>query len=226
MTTRIVFALFDGVTQLDFTGPAQVLGRLPGAELAFAAVNDKPVATDCGFSILPTTTLDDCREPIDLLCVPGGFGVVAMLNDDAFVPHLARIANDARYVSSVCTGALLLGAAGLLEGRRATTHWAYHDLLPLCGATAVKERTVRDGNLFTGGGVTAGIDFALTVAAELAGEETARAIATGIEYDPQPPFGPGTPDAQPARVREHLERRYAEPVENARSALARHRLER
>ncbi len=193
---RIGFALFDNVTQLDLTGPAQVLARLPGAEMIYAAAGDAPVATDCGFAILPTTTRDACPA-LDILCVPGGYGVAPAMADPGWIDFVARQAESARHVTSVCTGAFILGAAGLLNGKRATTHWAYHDLLGLFGAHPVQDRVVRDGALITGGGVTAGIDFALTLAAEITGPDTAAAIQMAMEYDPAPPFAAGSPAAAP-----------------------------
>ena len=181
------FVLFPNLTQLDFTGPLQVLHRLPGATTHIVAKTLDPVPSDCGLSLLPTTTFDDC-PPLDLLCIPGGFGVDDAIADEATVAFVRRMGARARWITSVCTGAFLLGAAGLLEGRRATTHWAYRELLPLVKAIPVEARVVRDGNVITGGGVTAGIDFALTVAAEIAGEDLAREIQLAIEYDPAPPF--------------------------------------
>lgn len=169
MTFLITFVLFPGVTQLDFTGPAQVLCRVPDADVAYVSATDGPVPTDCGFSVLPTGTLAALRRT-DLLCVPGGFGIVDAIGNADLLADLRRLAADARYVTSVCTGALVLGAAGLLEGKEATTHWAYHDLLPLVGARPRRARVVRNGDTFTGGGVTAGVDFGLTIAAEVAGE--------------------------------------------------------
>jgi cyclohexyl-isocyanide hydratase len=199
------FVLFPELTQLDFTAPLQVLHRLPDARTVIVAKTLEPVPSDCGLSLLPTCTFEDC-PPLDLLVVPGGFGVEAALLDQATVSFVRRAAATARYVTSVCTGAFLLGAAGLLRGKRATTHWAYRELLPLVGAIPAEARVVRDGNVFTGGGVTAGLDFALTVAAEIAGPEHARALQLGIEYDPAPPF-----DARAAspELRASVAARYA-----------------
>ena len=202
-TLNIGFVLFPNVTQLDFTGPLQVLHRVPDAKVHIAAKTSDPVPSDCGLSLVPTTTFADC-PPLDLLCVPGGFGVSGAIADRATIDFVRGQGRQARYVSSVCTGAFVLGVAGLLQGRRATTHWAYTGLLPMVGATYEKGRVVRDGNVFTGGGVTAGIDFGLTVAAELAGAEAAQRIQLSIEYDPAPPFAAGHPDRAPAPVRERL----------------------
>jgi cyclohexyl-isocyanide hydratase len=215
---RIGFLLFSGVTQLDITGPMQVLSRLPGAQVHLAAKTLDPVQTDCGPFVLPSTTLASCPD-LDLLCVPGGFGVDSALADDetlAFVRHQGR---QAQYVTSVCTGAFLLGAAGLLRGKRATTHWRYHYALERVGAIAQHQRVVRDGNVFTGAGVTAGIDFALSIVAELAGDLTAKAIQLGIEYDPMPPFNTGSPEKSPPDVRAIVEARYEDRIPAFESAL-------
>lgn len=196
----IVFALFDNVTQLDFTGPAQFLSRLPGAQLHVAAASLDPVMTDCGFAIMPTIRFADCPQA-DLLCVPGGVGVAAALGDAALIDFVARQGGAASWVTSVCTGAFVLGRAGLLQGKQATTHWGYTQLLERVGATHVPARVVRDGNLITAGGVTSGIDFALTVMATVAGEATAKSVQLSLEYDPAPPFPGGTPaTSDPAMV--------------------------
>ena len=199
----IGFVLFPNLTQLEFTGPLQVLHRVPGAKTHIIAKTRDPVPSDCGLSLVPTTTFADC-EQLDLICVPGGFGVSGAIADKATIDFVRRQGERAKYVTSVCTGAFVLGVAGLLEGRRATTHWAYTGLLPMVGARHEKARVVRDGNVFTGGGVTAGIDFALTVAAELADAETAQRIQLSIEYDPAPPFAAGHPDRALAPVRDRL----------------------
>jgi cyclohexyl-isocyanide hydratase len=190
---HMVFLLFDGITQLDFTGPAQVLSRIPGAVVHTAAKKGKPVQTDSGFAILPSTGFADCPQA-DLLCVPGGFGIRGVIQDQATLQFLRDQAAAAQYVTSVCTGSLALGAAGLLQGKRATSHWAYTSLLGKFGAQYEKARVVRDGNVITAGGVTSGIDFALSLVAEIAGEEMAKSIQLALEYDPQPPFNSGHPD--------------------------------
>lgn len=189
----IVFPIFPQITQLDFMGPLQFLSRLPGAVIHVAAETPDPVATDCGVAILPTTTFTTCPQG-DILCVPGGHGVTGALHDGATVPFIARQAAQARWVTSVCTGAFLLGAAGLLQGRRATCHWAYTQLLPHVGAVYTPGRVIEDGHVITAGGVTSGIDFALTLIAREAGEDVARAIQLALEYDPAPPFVGGHPD--------------------------------
>ncbi|CAA9240613.1 MAG: ThiJ/PfpI family protein [uncultured Acetobacteraceae bacterium] len=196
---NIGLLLFPRLTQLDLTGPYEVFSRLPGARVRLLWKTLEPVRADTGIGMLPDTTLAEC-PPLDLVCVPGGPGVAALMEDTEVLDFLRRQAAGARYVTSVCTGALVLGAAGLLRGKRATTHWASHDFLSALGATPAKGRVVRDGDLFTGGGVTAGIDFALAIAAEVAGPEAAQAIQLQIEYAPAPPFSAGTPETAPAGV--------------------------
>jgi cyclohexyl-isocyanide hydratase len=211
---NVGFVIFPDLTQLDFTGPLQVLARLPQSATHIVAKSAAPVPSDCGLGLVPTHTFANC-PPLDLICVPGGFGVVGAIGDRETVAFVRAQASGARHVTSVCTGAFILGAAGLLKGRRATTHWAYVDLLPAVGATHEKARIVKDGNVITAGGVTAGIDFALSVVAEIAGEAVARVIQLGIEYDPAPPFDSGHPDRAPAAVTSALSGRY----EKARAAM-------
>ncbi len=202
----IVFALFPGVTQLDFTGPHQVFSRLPGARVILASAAGGAIETD-GITFAGLRRLAEIPA-CDVVCVPGGAGATDnAIGDDAFLAELRRLAATARYVTSVCTGSLVLGAAGLLRGRRAACHWAWRDLLAPFGAIADPGRVVRDGNVITGGGVTAGIDFALTLVAELAGRETAQTIQLAIEYAPAPPFNAGSPETAPpailARAEDH-----------------------
>jgi cyclohexyl-isocyanide hydratase len=199
------FVIFPGITQLDFTGPFEVLSRLgtpaslsvpskfPQSTTHVVAKTMQPISSDRGLAFMPSCTFETC-PPLDLICVPGGAGVIEAMADAETVDFIRRQGQQAKYVTSVCIGAFLLGAAGLLNGRRATTHWAHVDLLPLVGATHEKARIVRDGNVFTSAGVSAGIDFAFSVVAELAGPEVAQAIQLGIEYDPAPPFDAGHPD--------------------------------
>lgn len=215
---EIGFLIFPNLTQLDFTGPLQVLSRMPGARTHIVAKSLQPVPTDCGLSLLPNRTLDDCPQ-FDLLCIPGGFGVVDLINDQVTLDFVRRQAAGAKYITSVCVGAFVLGAAGLLRGKRATTHWAYTQLLPLVGATHEKARVVRDGDVITAGGVTSGIDFGLVLVAEIAGRQAAETVQLGIEYDPDPPFDAGHPDRAPAPVRASLEERYAKSVQAYRNAL-------
>jgi cyclohexyl-isocyanide hydratase len=220
MAFNIGFVIFPNLTQLDFTGPLQVLHRLPEAKVHIIAKTRDAVPSDCGLGLMPTTTFDKC-EPLDLLCVPGGYGVSGAIADAGTVEFVRRQAAGAKYVTSVCTGAFVLGVAGLLRGKRATTHWAYTGLLPLVGATWEKARVVRDGNVFTGGGVTAGIDFGLTVATEVAGTEAAQRIQLSIEYDPAPPLTSGSPDSAPAPVRQHMTERFGTRLATFRGELQR-----
>jgi cyclohexyl-isocyanide hydratase len=188
---QIGFLIFPRLTQLDLTGPWDVLARVPGVHLHLLARERGPVAAEGGLTFLPSSSLAEA-PPLDIVCVPGGAGVNAVLEDDAVLDWLAAQGARASWVTSVCTGALALGAAGLLRGYQATTHWLSVDLLPIFGATPIDERVVIDRNRVTGGGVTAGIDFGLTLAARLAGDEAARRIALALEYAPAPPF-PGSP---------------------------------
>lgn len=188
---HIVFVLFDNVTQLDFTGPVQFLSRLPGAVVHVVSKDGQPVTTDCGFSILPRSGFANCPQA-NVLCVAGGHGVRDAIADTAIVDFVRQQAKGADYITSVCTGAFVLGAAGLLQGKKATCHWAYTQLLPLFGATHAPARVVRDGNLITAGGVTSGIDFALELIAAISGEDVAKTIQLALEYDPAPPFGGGS----------------------------------
>ncbi|MBX9861094.1 MAG: DJ-1/PfpI family protein [Sphingomonas sp.] len=190
---RVAFLLFPQVTQLDLTGPAQVLSRLGKATVDLVAKTRDPVPSDAGFSLLPTTTFTDAAQP-DILCVPGGFGVNDAIDDAATLAWVQRAAAGATWVTSVCTGSLILGAAGLLKGYRATSHWAQHHHLASFGAIPVHERVVFDRNRVTGGGVTAGIDFALALTAAIRGEAHARLVQLSLEYDPAPPFDSGSPE--------------------------------
>jgi transcriptional regulator GlxA family with amidase domain len=221
----VVFALFPGVTQLDFTGPHQVFSSLPGAEVILASAAGG--AIEAG-GIIFAGLRKLAEIPVcDVICVPGGIGVTDnAIRDEVFLGELRRLAATARFVTSVCTGSLALGAAGLLRGKRAATHWAWRELLAPFGAIADRRRVVRDGNVITGGGVTAGIDFALSVVAELTDPETAQAIQLQIEYAPAPPFDAGCPETAPpailARVRERnaaIAARRREAVEQAAARL-------
>ena len=227
MTTqpfRIGFLVFPEITQLDMTGPWELLIKLPGAEVMLVWKTRDPVRAGGGMMLTPDIAYAECPR-LDLVCVPGGNGTNALLNDEETLSFLRRQAAGATYVTSVCTGALVLGAAGLLKGKRATTHWMSMDMLPAFGAIPVRERVVIDGNVITGGGVTAGIDFGLRVIAEIAGEEVARIIQLGVEYNPQPPFDAGSPErAGPAltqRTREMAAARQAERAEAVNRAAAR-----
>jgi putative intracellular protease/amidase len=195
----IVVAIYPGVTQLDFTGPHTVFSRLPNVKVVVASAAGGAIASESGLVFAGTQRLADI-ERCDLLFTPGGVAVTDAINDAAFMADIRRLSTSARYLTSVCTGSLILGAAGLLQGRKAACHWAWRHLLPLFGALPDDARVVRDGNVITGGGVTAGIDFALVIAAELAGDQTAQAIQLGIEYAPAPPFDSGRPDTAPPEV--------------------------
>ena len=216
---NVGFVIFPELTQLDLTAPLQVLARLPHSTTHIVAKSQAPVPSDCGLSLVPTRTFANC-PPLDLICIPGGVsGVIGAIADQETVDFVRRQARSAKYVTSVCTGAFVLGVAGLLKGRRVTTHWAYTDLLPLVGATYEKARVVKDGHVITAGGVTSGIDFGLSVIAEIAGETTAQAIQLGIEYDPAPPFDSGNPDTAPAAVKAAVSGRYAKANSALRAGL-------
>jgi cyclohexyl-isocyanide hydratase len=188
---HIGFLLWDGLTQLDMTGPAQVLSRMPGAQLHYVWHSLAPVMSDCQLALVPTATFADC-PPLDLLCVPGGIGVAPVMRDAAVLAWLRQQAATAQLVTSVCTGSLILAAAGLLQGYRAGCHWAAGEQLALFGAEFVRERVVIDRNRITAGGVTSGIDFAFRVIEQACGRDTAEAVQLALEYDPAP-IGGGTP---------------------------------
>jgi len=215
----VVFALYPGVTQLDFTGPLEVFLRLPGARIVLASSAGGELALP-GLTLAGLVPLAQVRE-CALLCVPGGFGTDEAMHDGAYLEALRRLARGARYVTSVCTGSLLLGAAGLLAGRRAACHWAFRGLLPHFGARAEEARVVRDGNLITGGGVTAGIDMALAVLAEIAGRDAAEAVQLAIEYAPDPPFASGRPELARAAVLSAVQERLAGRWPTRRAAVER-----
>jgi cyclohexyl-isocyanide hydratase len=190
---HVAFLLFPNVTQLDLTGPAQVLSRLGNAKIDLVAKSRAPVPTDAGFDLLPTATFADVTRA-DILCVPGGFGTVAAMEDAETLDWVRHVGVEANWVTSVCTGSLVLAAAGLLTGYKAACHWASRHQLAWFGAEPVAERTVFDRNRVTGGGVTAGIDFALSLTAAIQGEDHAKFVQLSIEYDPAPPFDSGTPE--------------------------------
>ena len=216
-TVHIGILLFPDVTQLDATGPAQVLCRVPNAKLHMIWKTLDPVRTDSGFSIVPTTTFADCPQ-LDVICVPGGAGQMALMNDEETLAFLRRQAAGARYITSVCTGSLVLAAAGLLKGYRSACHWSVRDELAAFGAVPVADRVVRDRNRLSGGGVTAGIDFGLTLAAELAGDQTAKAIQLMMEYDPKPPFDSGSPEIAGPELVALYKQRTAGMLEQRREA--------
>jgi cyclohexyl-isocyanide hydratase len=205
---HVVFLAYPNVTQLDFTGPAQVLSRLPEAHVDLVWKTRDPVPTDAGFSVLPTATLAEI-DKADIICVPGGIGCADIMEDPEVIAWLARIGAEAKWVTSVCTGSLILAAAGLLTGYRATCHWAWHDYLPLFGVVPVRQRVVFDRNRATGGGVTAGIDFGFALMAEIAGEEHAKMVQLALEYDPAPPFDSGVPEKASPEALAGMSARYA-----------------
>jgi cyclohexyl-isocyanide hydratase len=197
---EIAMLIYPGMTALDLIGPQQVFGYLPGVNVELVAKTRDLVRSDTGITILPSKTFADCADPVDILFVGGGSdGTVALMTDSVTLDFLARRGKTAKLVTSVCTGSMVLGAAGLLRGYKATSHWAVRDILPQFGAELVVNRVVQDRNRITAGGITAGIDFGLRVAAELRGEDYARFLTLALEYDPQPPYGPGTSEiATPA----------------------------
>ncbi len=205
---HIGFLLYPNLTQLDLTGPAQFLSRAPGAKAHYVWKTVDPVPSDAGLSLMPTTTFKDCPQ-LDLICVPGGAGQTALMSDEETLSFLRKQAEKAKYVTSVCTGSLILGAAGLIKGYKSACHWMWRDMLPAFGTIPVNARVVKDRNRISGGGVTAGIDFALTVVAEIWGEEAAKSMQLFFEYNPQPPFDCGSPETA-----------GAERVAKAKQALA------
>lgn len=220
----VAFLVFPNVTQLDLTGPAQVLSRLGNVTLDLVWKDRTPVLTDAGFAIVPTATFAEVSRA-DILCVPGGMGVTEVIGDDAAMAWVRAVGAEARWVTSICTGSLILGAAGLLKGYRAATHWSWRDYLAMFGAEMVPERVVIDRNRVTGGGVTAGIDFALTLMAEVRSPEFAKAVQLSLEYDPAPPFDAGSPEKAGPELVATYQRRVAQLApdreEKFRAAAAR-----
>lgn len=198
-TLAVGILVFPKVQQLDLTGPYEVFASIPGADVRLIWKDLAPIVSATGLVLIPDTEMGRCPQ-LDVLCVPGGVGVNALMEDATVLDFLRRQSEGARFVTSVCTGALVLAAAGLLDGRRATTHWASHDFLARLGAVPVQARVVTDGKFTSGGGVTAGIDMALTIAAELVGQPQAEAIQLNLEYAPEPPFDAGGPETATAEV--------------------------
>jgi cyclohexyl-isocyanide hydratase len=196
---QIGLVLFPKVTQLDFTGPLQVFSSVPGAKVHLIWKRIEPVASDTPLVLTPTVTFADCPQ-LDVICVPGGLGTDDMINDEEMLDFLRRQAIGAKYITSVCTGSLVLGAAGLLQGFRATTHWTAMEYLSSFGAVPTKTRVCVDRNRVTGGGVTAGIDFALTLVSMIADQKAAEAVQLRLEYNPAPPFNAGSPDTAPPEL--------------------------
>jgi cyclohexyl-isocyanide hydratase len=196
---QIGLVIFPKVTQLDLTGPVQVFSNVPGAKLHLIWKRIEPVASDSVLTLTPTATFADCPQ-LDVICVPGGAGTADMVNDEEMLEFLRKQAKGAQYITSVCTGSLVLGAAGLLKGYRATTHWTAMDHLAPFGAIPEQTRVCVDRNRITGGGVTAGIDFALTLVSIMVDRKTAEMIQLGLEYNPAPPFNSGSPDTAPPEI--------------------------
>lgn len=208
MTIRFGLLTFPGVQQLDLTGPYEIFASTEGAEVHLIRKDVAPIISATKLVLQPTTTFEDCPQ-LDVICIPGGGGVNALLEDEVVLSFIRAQAAQARFVTSVCTGSLVLGAAGLLRGKKATTHWNAHDFLAHFGAIPTNGRIVRDGNLITAGGVTAGIDFGLAVVAALRGQEEAETIQLSLEYAPAPPFHSGTPEEATAEILAKAKQRLA-----------------
>lgn len=223
-TQQIAMLIYEGMTALDLVGPQLMLASLMNVRVHLVAKTAAPITCDTGFGIVPTTTFEDCPRDLEVMFVPGGTeGTVAAIDDAATIDFISDRGGRARWVTSVCTGALVLGAAGLLRGYRATTHWLARDLLSEVGATAVDQRVVRDRNRMTGAGVSAGLDLGLALAIELRGAEYARAVALNAEYAPAPPVNAGTPTAAGPAITKMLRDMYAPFISSARTSLARRR---
>jgi cyclohexyl-isocyanide hydratase len=216
---KILIPIYDDVTQLDFTGPHQFFTRVPETEVIVASMGGRSI-TVSGLNFGELADLASI-ESCDVLCVPGGVGCVAMIENQDFLDQIIRLAKTAKYVSSVCTGSIILGAAGLLRGKKAACHWAWRDMLPAFGAIPDDGRVVRDGNIFTGGGVTAGIDFALTLVTELVGAEAAQALQLSLEYAPAPPFDSGRPETAPPHILEAVNTRLQKIMPALRERIER-----
>jgi cyclohexyl-isocyanide hydratase len=217
---QIGLVLFPKVTQLDFTGPLQVFSSVPGAQVHLIWKRIEPVPSDSVLTLTPTTTFADCPQ-LDVICVPGGAGTDDMVNDAEMLAFLRRQAEGAKYITSVCTGSLVLGAAGLLKGYRATTHWSAMDHLAPLGAVPTHTRVCVDRNRITGGGVTAGIDFALTLVSIMVDRKTAEAIQLRLEYNPAPPFNSGSPDTASPEVLALMKERIAPYAQRRAEAVTR-----
>jgi cyclohexyl-isocyanide hydratase len=217
---QIGLVIFPKVTQLDLTGPVQVFSSVPDAQVHLIWKRIEPVPSDTVLTLTPTTTFADCPQ-LDVICVPGGFGTDDMVNDEEMLDFLRRQAKAAKYITSVCTGSLVLGAAGLLTGYRATTHWTAMDFLAQFGATPAKTRVCVDRNRITGGGVTAGIDFALLLVSIMIDRQTAEMIQLRLEYNPAPPFNSGSPDTAPPEILALMKEKIAPSRQPRNEATAR-----
>lgn len=208
---KIVITLFPGITHLDFTGPHQFFTRIPDAEVMTASLGGEDIYAD-GLCFSQLNALEDISD-CDLLCVPGGFGVVEMIHNTKFMEQVKHLGQSAKYITSICTGSIILAAADLLEGKKAACHWAWRGMLAqFPNVEVLAERVVRDGNTFTGGGVTAGIDMAITVIAEILGDDNAKAIQLGLEYAPEPPFNCGRPDCADSELTEKVKARMEDAL--------------
>ena len=214
---QIVIPLYPNVTHLDFTGPHQVLSRLPGASVVVASMGGADIeAEGLVFSRLADLSkIEGC----DMLCVPGGLGTPDAMLDETFMDEIRRLGQGAKYLTSVCTGSLILAAAGFLRGKRAACHWAWRELLEPFGAVVDDSRVARDGNIITGGGVTAGLDFAFVMLAELAGETLAKSVQLGLEYAPSPPFNSGRPELAAPEILAAVNARMAPLARGRRAAV-------
>ena len=221
---QIGMLLYPGLSALDLVGPHPFFAELSNSQVHLLWKDKEPVVSSLGYSIVPTTSIKDCPHDLDVVFVPGGTsGTFAMMDDDEILSFLADRSSRARYVTSVCTGSLILGAAGLLKGYQATSHWRFRDILPMFGAAPVEERVVTDRNRITGGGVTAGIDFGLVIASRLRGRQAAEVLQLYNEYDPHPPFAAGTPAVAPLATKDAADRALASAYDQGRAAAARAR---
>lgn len=215
---KIGFVIFPNITQLDMTGAAQFLSRMPNAQCYYLWKDKAPIKTDCGFEIIPTHNFDEAPQ-MDILLMPGGFGIWPLLNDEVVLDFLRAQEPALQYLCSVCNGSLVLGAAGLLKGYNSACHWAWGHKLQEYGANFVAQRVVQDRNRFSGGGVTAGIDFALTLFSKIAGDDAAKLVQLGLEYDPAPPFDYGSPNKASAQMKEKIIKMNKERLEKLYSEL-------
>lgn len=220
MTLHVGILVFPAVQQLDLTGPYEVFASAPNVVVHLIWKDLEPIVSATGLPLSPTVTFTTC-PPLHVICVPGGRGIDALMEDEAVLAFLRERAGQARFITSVCTGSLVLAAAGLLVGKKATSHWASKHLLADLGAIPTEGRVVTDGNIITAGGVTAGIDFGLSVLAALINEDAAQTVQLALEYAPAPPFQAGTPETAPAAVVEMARARLAETLNNRREIVRR-----